>query len=135
MARLIDTSIIVAMQRRGTPLSVLSAALAGEAIGIASITASELLVGVHRAVRAEQRRDRLEFVEAVLNWFPVIAFDLEMARTHAQLSVELMSLGQSIGSHDLIISATALTLGCGLMTHNVRHFSRVPGLDVYDAIW
>jgi tRNA(fMet)-specific endonuclease VapC len=135
VARLIDTSIIVAMQRQGIALSVVAAALSGEAIGIASITASELLVGVHKADSARQRQQRSEFVENVLDSFPVVGFDLEMARTHARISFELAAVGQSIGSHDLIIAATALTIGYGVMTHNIRHFERIPQLEVSGPSW
>ena len=46
-----------------------------EDVGMASITASELLHGVHRAT-AEHRARREAFVEAVLAAFPPFAFDL-----------------------------------------------------------
>jgi len=32
---------------------------------------------------------------------------------------------------DLLIAATALTHGLTLVTRNVRHFQRVPDLDLY----
>ncbi len=123
------------MERDDIPLSVVADAVKGEPIGIASITASELLVGVHRADSAERRLRRVEFVEDVLRSVPVVGFELAMARTHAQLSVELRATGQSIGSHDLLIAATALTIGYGVMTHNARHFARIPGLELFDAAW
>jgi tRNA(fMet)-specific endonuclease VapC len=38
--------------------------------------------------------------------------------------------GQMIGAMDLLIAAHALSLNVRLVTHNVREFSRVPGLRV-----
>lgn len=34
------------------------------------------------------------------------------------------------GERDLMIAATALSLGAGVLTANVQHFERVPGLRV-----
>ncbi|MCC7024925.1 MAG: PIN domain-containing protein [Thermomicrobiales bacterium] len=135
MARLIDTSVIIAMERKRIPASVLASALQGEAIGIASITASELLVGYYRASGPRQEQERLEFIEIVLGEFPVLPFDLDVARIHAQLTVELKADGRSIGSHDLIIAATAVTHGFEVLTHNLRHFERVPGLKASVPDW
>lgn len=71
------------------------------------ITASELLHDVHRAKEPSISQKRLRFVEYILDLFPVIPFDLEIARVHAQLWADLQTNGQSIGAHDLIIAATA----------------------------
>src|SRR6185436_1949631 len=119
MARLIDTSAIVDLERRKLPLSALAAQLGGEPIGIASITAFELLVGYYRAAATRQRQQRLEFGECILSQFPVLSFDLDMARTHARIATDLASTGLLIGSHDLLIAATALTRGYVVVTHNV----------------
>jgi predicted nucleic acid-binding protein len=130
MARLIDSSVFVAMDRRGESLSALESALGGEPFAIASSTASELLFGVLRSALPDQQARWLEFVESVLSQIPVVAFDLEIARAHAQLTADLAGRGQSIGSNDLQIAATALVRGYSVLTHNVRHFERVPGLNI-----
>ena len=41
--------------------------------------------------------------------------------------------GVSIAFEDLLIAATALPLGFGVATGNVRHFQHVPGLNVIQA--
>ncbi len=40
-----------------------------------------------------------------------------------------------IGANDLLIAATALTYGYEVMTHSVRDFEKVPGLDVRQPDW
>jgi tRNA(fMet)-specific endonuclease VapC len=100
-----------------------------EEVGIAAITASELLHGVHRATEAHRGR-REAFVEAVLAAFPVLSFDLLVARIHARLWAGLASAGAEVGAHDRLVAATAMTAGWRVATANVRHFNRVPGLDV-----
>jgi tRNA(fMet)-specific endonuclease VapC len=102
---------------------------AAEEVGIAAITASELLHGVHRASR-EHRARREAFVEAVLAAFPPIPFDLLAARAHARLWAELAAAGLDVGAHDRLVAATAVAAGWRVGTANVRHFGRVSGLDV-----
>jgi tRNA(fMet)-specific endonuclease VapC len=100
-----------------------------EEVGIAAITASELLHGVHRAT-VEHRGRREAFVEAVLAAFPPFAFDLLAARAHARLWAQLAAAGAEVGAHDRLVAATAITAGWRVATANVRHFERIPGLDV-----
>ena len=135
MARLIDTSAIVSLERQKLPISALAKTLGDDPIGIASITASELLAGSYRASAERQRQQRLDFIEFILTAVPVLSFDLAAARTHARITHELTRGGRSIGTHDLLIAATALTLGYGVVTHNVRHFDRIEGLSVYTPAW
>ena len=49
--------------------------------------------------------------------------------------MQLSRTGQMIGANDLLIAATALTYGYDVMTHNVRDFEKVPGLDVRRPDW
>jgi tRNA(fMet)-specific endonuclease VapC len=130
MARLIDSSVFIAMERRGNHLEALVPLAGTEPFALASITASELLVGVERSTSERRQTRRRVFVESVLSQVPIISFDLKIARTHARLYAELAMSGQSIERHDLIIAATALTLGYEVLTYNLRHFKRVPGLVV-----
>ncbi len=97
-------------------------------IVIAAITASELLHGVYHAHDARWRQKRLERVEWIFSKFDTIPFALEEARHHARIWADLASRGEMIGSHDLLIAATALSQGFTLATLNRREFARVPGL-------
>ena len=61
---------------------------------------------------------------------PVFPFDLGTARIHAALRAGLASKGASVGSHDLLIGATALALGYRVATRDRRSFGKIPGLEV-----
>lgn len=74
-------------------------------------------------------------MEALLSAIPVLPFDLAAARTHAAIAAELARQGCTIGAHDLIIAATAITHGFGVITGSVGDFSRVPGLDAAQPAW
>jgi tRNA(fMet)-specific endonuclease VapC len=127
---LIDSSVLIAAERRTLVLESSLAAHAEEPVGIAAITASELVHGVHRAATTAQRQRREAFVERLLAVLPVFPFDLATARIHASLWAGLASKGASVGSHDLLIGATAIALGYGVATRDRRSFGKIPGLEV-----
>jgi predicted nucleic acid-binding protein len=54
----------------------------------------------------------------------------ETALLAGKLDAELQSGGLVIPFGDLLIGATALALGYSVLTVNVRHFARIPGLSV-----
>jgi tRNA(fMet)-specific endonuclease VapC len=135
MAQLVDSSILIALERCGLPLSALAAVVSDEPLAIASITVSELLFGIYRADSRERRLRREAFIERVLDAVPVLPLDLAAARIHAEISAGLTADGRLIGAHDLIIAATALANGYAVLTDNVREFQRVAGLVVRRPNW
>lgn len=128
MVYLIDTSVLIARERRLSPNE--AAALAGDASSIAAVSVAELLHGVHRAQGVHQRLQRQRKVEAVLSALQVLPYTADIARVHAEIWAHLSETGKMIGAHDLIIAATALAHQLTLVTLNLRHFERIPGLVV-----
>jgi tRNA(fMet)-specific endonuclease VapC len=127
---LIDSSVLIAMERRALDLDAALNSYADEPVGIAAITASELLHGVHRAATAAQRQRRETFVEKLLSALPVFPFDLVTARIHASLWAALAAKGSSVGAHDLLIGATAIAAGYRVATRDRRSFGKITGLEV-----
>jgi tRNA(fMet)-specific endonuclease VapC len=127
---LIDSSVLIAAERLTLDLDDALRAHAEEPVGIASITASELLHGVHRATTPAQRERREAFVERLLAVLPVLPFDIGAARIHASLWAGLAAKGASVGAHDLLIGATALAAGYRVATRDRRSFGKIPGLQV-----
>lgn len=128
MGLILDTSLLIAAERGTVRVAPLLEALGDEPVGIAAITASELLHGCHRAADAATRARRLAFVEALLDTIPVVPFGLVEARRHAELWAELAREGEAIGPYDMLIGATALARGDALATLNMKEFRRVAGL-------
>lgn len=95
------------------------------------VTLSELLMGVERADES-RRPGRQALVERLVQVVKPIPFDARAARLHARLSAQLASRGESVGAHDLLIAASAVSLGWSVATLNVREFQRVPGLVVLE---
>jgi predicted nucleic acid-binding protein len=129
MGLILDTNVFIHIERSQKPIDFSQWQNEGEAF-ISIITVSELLVGVHRANDESRRLKRAAFVEAVIAKLPILPFDTESARIHAQVFALLTSKGQMIGAHDLIIAATALRYDYAVLTANLSEFERVPNLNV-----
>ena len=130
MATLIDSSVLIAMERGDLAGDAITARYAGEDVAISAVTASELLHGVYRARTPGQRHRRQAFIEGLLAQLPVIAFDLTVARVHASLWADLAKRGVAVGERDLMIGATALARNYTLATRDERSFPKIPGLSV-----
>jgi predicted nucleic acid-binding protein len=130
VASLIDSSVLIDVERGRVVLGVLLEGRGDRGIAMAAITAAELLHGVHR-LRASKRKTRAEaVVETLLSSIPVIPFDLVCARALARLGAELSRRGITVGTHDLMIGATALARGLSVITSDQRRFPRIPGLEI-----
>ena len=130
MGLMLDSSVLIEAERGRLDLVDRLGRVGGETVAIAAITASELLHGVHRARTRQDRSRRERFVEWILRELPVAEFGLGVARTHAELWAGLSERGETVGAHDLLIAATALTMDLRLVTGNVREFRRIPRLQV-----
>lgn len=125
---IVDTNVLIRAERSRALTSFKQWETHGD-VFISAITYSELLVGVYKADTAERRIKRAAFVEGLLEVFPVLIFDKEVARVHAQLMATLPK-AMTIGAHDLIIGATAIKYGFPVLTANAEEFSRMAGLSV-----
>jgi predicted nucleic acid-binding protein len=67
-----------------------------------------------------------------INQFPVLSLDDLVMREFAFLRSFLRQTGQLIKDLDILIAATAIRHRRILVTRNLRHFRRVPRLEIYD---
>lgn len=90
-------------------------------LAIALTTAGELACGPAPAEKARW--------QMLIRPLRVLAPDLETAWHYGQVYKYLRRNGLLIGANDLWIAATALTHGLPVVTRNLDHYRRVPGLD------
>ncbi|MBM3925526.1 MAG: type II toxin-antitoxin system VapC family toxin [SAR202 cluster bacterium] len=94
-----------------------------------AISLSELFYGAYRVgERKERLLDQIELL--LFSNITVLPFDTEASRRYGSLRANLESTGQFIGDPDIRIAAIALARDLIVVTGNMRHFSRVPGLRV-----
>jgi predicted nucleic acid-binding protein len=131
---LLDTSILIAAERRGGNIrDVLSQArleYGNAEIGISAISIVELTHGIYRADNDDRRERRRVSVERALDALIVYPATLEITRLAGQIEGEQAARGISIPFQDLLIGCTALYLGFDVATQNVRHFKLIPDLKI-----
>jgi len=67
-------------------------------------------------------------VERFLNNMTSLPFDADAARHYGDIRALLEAIGEPTDPMDTFIAAHARSLNACLVTHNVSHFQRVPGL-------
>lgn len=102
-------------------------------IATSSIVASELRFGIaQRTLTLRPRQsDRLgSRIERVLGLLDIRPYDESAADHYGAIRAELEQTGYPIGALDTLIAAHARSLKATLVTNNLDHFQRVPGLKV-----
>ena len=132
MGLIVDTGIFIKAEREEHRDPVALYAADGD-LGICSITLSELLEGLHYTKSPIQLEKRRLFIERTRSVLPIFAFDERIAEVHAQLRAKQRQAGRMIGAHDLIIAATAMSLGWDVLTFNAAEFRQVKGLGVREG--
>jgi len=132
MGLIIDTGIFIKAERESRA-DLARFIPRGEDVGLCSITVSELYEGVYLANSEQRAADRREFIEQFALVMPVIDFTMNAALVHARLRAAQRKKGKMIGAHDLIIAATAMSLGWDILTLNRSEFRQIEGLGVREA--
>jgi tRNA(fMet)-specific endonuclease VapC len=94
-------------------------------MGVSVVTLMELYYGAHKSRKMVANLARIRAIE---NAFEIIPISQEAALTFGELKATLEKQGIPLDDFDLILAASALTHNFTLVTNNVKHFDRVPGL-------
>ncbi|MBN1613225.1 MAG: type II toxin-antitoxin system VapC family toxin [Deltaproteobacteria bacterium] len=130
MGLIFDTSEIITLERNRRKIEEIIQGREDESIGISVITVAELLHGVERANTETRKIKRQAFVEKIIEFFPLHDFDVTTARIYARIWATLAQKNLTVGAHDLIIAATAISLNYTVVTSNLRDFGKIEGLKV-----
>jgi tRNA(fMet)-specific endonuclease VapC len=131
MGLIFDTSELIAAEKsRRSLLDVLSSYPPTEELGVSVVTVAELQHGVRRAQTSEQLTARQRMMADALSIFIVHDLTATIALRLGTLDTELAMQGQRTDFADLAIAATTIHLNFSLVTSNIRHFGRIPGLRI-----
>ena len=117
-----DSDVLIdALQGRDPAADRIAVVIETGGMATTAISAFELLSG------AEDDKSRTA-VDRLLAAIPILPLDEEAGRAAAEARRELESRGATIGMADYLIAGVCLARSATLLTRNVGHFSRVPGL-------
>jgi tRNA(fMet)-specific endonuclease VapC len=98
----------------------------GEGVLVGTLSGGAVAEGVP----SSRHKSNTKLIEA-LN-FTTVELDRQDARVASEVRAYLEGQGRPIGTYDNLIAGQALARNLVLVTHNVREFSRVPGLQIED---
>ena len=113
----------------GMPAAVtLLAQLRSEGLAVSIISYGELFEG---ALSAPDPAAELVRFRRFLDRLTLVPLDDSIMEIFARARSDLRRYGNLIPDLDLLIAASALRHDLTLLTRNVRHFGRIPGLRLY----
>lgn len=130
MKYLIDTDWVIEYLKGDRPTVETITRLAADGIAVSLITYGEIYEGI--LLGRDSKRHEQGFLAFLRTPIVVSSPNKSIMKRFGQLRGELRQSGQLIGDFDLLIAATALYYGLTLLTHNIRHFSRIPDLALYE---
>jgi predicted nucleic acid-binding protein len=95
---------------------------------------SAVVIGeLYKGAFASPHRDRhLKNIEKlVLPALTVLSYDVNAARVFGEIQAGLSARGRILADADLQIAATAILHGLEVVTGNLKHFERVPGIRIH----
>ena len=127
MKYLLDTTVLISMikNQHDARRKIENAGI--ENCAVSEITLGELFYGAHKG-GYERHIGEAEFVENNFIILPITG----CSKTYGRLRAELEAEGIRLDNLDLLIAATAIDHKLTLVTHNIRHFERIPGLKLID---
>jgi tRNA(fMet)-specific endonuclease VapC len=102
--------------------------LSDDGLAVSILTVAELYEG---AFRTPDPSHTLAGMREFLGDYGILPVTDSIAETFAGERANLRRLGQLIPDMDLLIAATARSYDLTLLTRNIRHFARIPGLRIY----
>jgi tRNA(fMet)-specific endonuclease VapC len=134
MGLILDSSAVIAAERRGDTVAQFIErvvnATGDQDAALSAVGLTELIHGLYRAKTPAMRLHRESFLNELLADLTVYPYTKETAMLAGKLDGEQQSKGVVIPFGDLLIGATALSLGYSVLTVNLRDFRRIPGLAV-----
>ena len=125
--RILDSDHCVALLRGR--LDLRGQVLPTEPLAVTAVSVGELMHGTFRSSNVDENLAKLGVLLASVTILP---YDGTAARRFGRIKAELERVGNTLHDLDLQVASIALAQDAPLVTHNQRHFRRVPGLVIED---
>ena len=128
MSYLLDTDVVAnALKGRQRDMDLVKL-LSSQDLYISIITYGEIYEGVYFS--RNPKNDEKVF-QQFLRSVEVIPLSRLIMRRFARIRGQLRKAGAMLSDTDLLIGTTALQYSLTVVTHNTKHFQRIPNLKLY----
>ena len=132
MTYLLDTNAVSALMK-GTPVVVTRLAAVERAdVAIPQPALSEIAYGIARLPRSKRRVALQARLDLLCSEISRAEWTDEVSHAYGQIKALLERRGHRIADFDAAVAAHALARNATLVTANLGHMTRVPGLRVED---
>jgi tRNA(fMet)-specific endonuclease VapC len=121
---LLDTCVCIALLKKSPSIIQRLREVGTSNCRISDITLAELYFGAFKSGKEKHFNDVSE-ISKLFEKLPI-----QYTRKYGEIRWELEKRGLRIGDMDMFIAATALEEDLILVTGNVKHFERIPGLKI-----
>ncbi len=104
------------------------ARLSDQGVAVSIIAVAEVYEGAFSTTDSQRT---LEGMREFLGDFAILPITDQVVEHFARTRAMLRQQGRIIPDMDLLIASTALAADLTLITRNLRHFTRIPGLQLY----
>ena len=99
-------------------------------LSLSPVTVAELVHGIFRAQTPEAAQRPREYIEELVRLVPVHPATRATAWLVGQIQGQEAAKGNVLPFNDLMIAVAAIEQGYAVLTANLRHFQKIPGLTV-----
>jgi predicted nucleic acid-binding protein len=134
--RMVDTDVysFLTTSKNGSLRALYTPHLQSYGVALSFITVGEQYAGILKKIKkGEWPESRIQQLEDRLKLLVIVPYDHQVCRIYANLKTSLRTptgTDRVIPTNDLWIAACAMSHSLTLVTHNRKHFSNIPGLDI-----
>ena len=128
MIYLLDTDTVSLLVKKNPSVIKNLVKHENDEICISAITHAELCFGLEKKGSEKLFNE----VNVILGKLIILDFNSSQSELYGKIRLRLEKSGVPIGDMDMLIAAAAMATGAILITHNVRHFSKIEGLKLED---
>ena len=132
---MLDSSVLITAERRKLPVDKFIEAVLNQhgtiELSLSPVTVAELVHGIYRAKAQDIAARRRRYVQQLLDLVPQHPMTTGTAWLVGQIQGEEASKGNILPFNDLMIAASAMEQGYGVLTENIRHFRLIRGLKIH----
>ena len=132
MTHALDTNAVSALMKGSAAVVDRLAATGPGDLAIPPPVVAELAHGIERLPRSKHRQALEARFDLVCSQLPRVEWDDAVSQAYGRIKAHLERRGGRIEDFDAAIAAHALAVGAILVTSNLSHMARVPGLRVED---